>query len=348
MQASYGWERVEKRSGGAGRAKVGKTEGKRQHFMANSACGGRIARGFEIGRTKRLFAGKKIAHCNNGAGKPAILASISGSGRPRALGLPYAGRIPVAKIGRKAFWAFPLPFATNVCFARASILAGKLRTLRSCALREMPAGRLLKGIRKRAGNAKAASAVMAGRRFWHHISQTKDRDPGSANPSRMEYVKLFGKLHECGIRYLICGGLAVNIYGIPRMTADIDILIDFEESNVARCEEALETLAFAPLIPVKLRSLLDQAVREQLIQQKNLIAYSYYNTRSNFMHVDILIDVPLRFDEMWQAKERRELDGIPIYIVSLPHLIDMKRYANRTQDVQDILMLEKLQRLSFD
>ena len=161
----------------------------------------------------------------------------------------------------------------------------------------------------------------------------------------MEYVKLFEKLHQEKIRYLICGGLAVNIYGIPRMTADIDILIDFEEGNVRRFEGALEDLNFASLIPIKLTSLLDAEYRKQMINHKNLIAYSYYNTKSNFMNVDILIDNPFSFENMWKEREMREVDSSPIQIVSLKHLIEMKRHANRVQDVQDILMLEKLQRI---
>ena len=43
----------------------------------------------------------------------------------------------------------------------------------------------------------------------------------------MEYLELFSKLEQFKVRYLICGGLAVNIYVIPRMTADIDLLLDF-------------------------------------------------------------------------------------------------------------------------
>ena len=41
----------------------------------------------------------------------------------------------------------------------------------------------------------------------------------------MDYFKLFEALYLAKIKYLVCGGLAVNIYGIPRMTADVDLLI---------------------------------------------------------------------------------------------------------------------------
>jgi hypothetical protein len=54
----------------------------------------------------------------------------------------------------------------------------------------------------------------------------------------MEIKKIFDVLNQYNVKYLVCGGLAVNIYGIPRMTADIDLLLDFEESNVLNFENA--------------------------------------------------------------------------------------------------------------
>ncbi len=39
---------------------------------------------------------------------------------------------------------------------------------------------------------------------------------------------LLGKLQESRIEYALCGGLALALYGIPRATVDIDIMVQKE------------------------------------------------------------------------------------------------------------------------
>jgi predicted nucleotidyltransferase len=161
----------------------------------------------------------------------------------------------------------------------------------------------------------------------------------------MEYTKIFKALYEQKIRYLVCGGLAVNIYGIPRMTADIDILVDFDIENITNFERVMADLDFAPVIPVNLRTFVDEKTRYQAIIEKSLIAYSYYNTRINFLNLDVLMDTPISFQELWRNREERAIEDIKVFIVSLDHLIALKRYANRIQDNHDIDLLSKLSKI---
>lgn len=158
----------------------------------------------------------------------------------------------------------------------------------------------------------------------------------------MEYIQLFQKLEEQKIKYLVCGGLAVNIYGIPRMTADIDILLDFTEDNLEKFETAIKQLKYQSMIPLSIRTFVSKKEREKAISEKNLIAYSYFNSISNYMNLDVLIDTPFPFDAIWNDKEEREIEGITINIVSVNHLIEMKKYSNRKQDQDDVTLLSKL------
>ena len=45
-------------------------------------------------------------------------------------------------------------------------------------------------------------------------------------------------------RYLIVGGLAVNLYGVPRITQDIDMIISDDKENVNRLIRVMEELGY--------------------------------------------------------------------------------------------------------
>jgi hypothetical protein len=129
----------------------------------------------------------------------------------------------------------------------------------------------------------------------------------------MYYTELLKALYNENIRYLLCGGLAVNIYGIPRMTADIDIILDFKKENILRFEKVMFMLNYQKTPPVPLTDLLDEQKRKKFKETKNLPVYSYYNGAASYLNLDILIDVPVTFERMWKNKRGlcAVLDQIP-------------------------------------
>jgi hypothetical protein len=157
----------------------------------------------------------------------------------------------------------------------------------------------------------------------------------------MEAEQLFLKLYNNNVRYLLCGGLAVNIYGIPRMTADIDILIDFNAANIASFETTVKKLGYKSILPLPLNQLADVKLRDQLISEKNLIAYSYFGAMQANMSLDVIIFSPLSFSDMWAEKEERSIDDAKVFLVSVNHLKLLKQNTGREQDKQDIINLNK-------
>lgn len=157
----------------------------------------------------------------------------------------------------------------------------------------------------------------------------------------MEYLKIFKALDDNKVRYIVCGGLAMNIYGVPRMTIDIDLLLDFTKENIDLFQKILFELKYKPLQPVDLDSLVDEKSRRVAIDSKNMIVYSYYNQISSFMQLDVLLDVPLTFEELWVRKAEVKSGEVSINLVSVGDLIKMKEYSNRIQDRDDIALLTK-------
>jgi hypothetical protein len=49
-------------------------------------------------------------------------------------------------------------------------------------------------------------------------------------------------LNKAGAKYILVGGFAVNYHGLPRMTHDIDLLVDPSSENMERVKKALACL----------------------------------------------------------------------------------------------------------
>ena len=157
----------------------------------------------------------------------------------------------------------------------------------------------------------------------------------------IEVQELLHNLSLRGVRYLLCGGLAVNIYGVQRSTGDIDLLVDFDEENIASFLSAVKTLHYINSLPLRLDELVDEQTRMKHISERNLIAYSFYSTLKGRMSLDVLVDVPLPFEELWLRRETRDFEGTNVELVSREDLIRLKQYAGREQDKQDIILLSK-------
>jgi hypothetical protein len=48
----------------------------------------------------------------------------------------------------------------------------------------------------------------------------------------MFYVELFRALERAQVRYLLVGGVAVNLHGAERLTMDVDIMLALDPENL--------------------------------------------------------------------------------------------------------------------
>lgn len=158
----------------------------------------------------------------------------------------------------------------------------------------------------------------------------------------MYYLDLLKEFHTSGIRYMIAGGLSVNLHGIPRVTQDIDIIISLDSENIRLVNSVLEKLGFEPSLPVNPEDLSDESIREAWIREKNLIAFSFHHKTDNYRVVDIVLVHPLDFDSAYLNRTVKSVRDFTINLVSIDDLIKMKKFSGRNQDISDIELLEKL------
>lgn len=153
-------------------------------------------------------------------------------------------------------------------------------------------------------------------------------------------------MNDAGIRYLVVGGVAVNLHGYRRFTADVDILLALDEENVKNITVLMHDMGYVERLPVELRVLADGAKLQRLIEEKGMTAYTFLSNKRDRIDLDVLAGASLGFDDYNTRKLIVNLDeGLKVPVVSLDDLLAMKRAAHRSQDVRDIEVLLQLKGL---
>jgi len=141
---------------------------------------------------------------------------------------------------------------------------------------------------------------------------------------------------------MVAGGTAVNLYGIERATADIDIVLQLEKGNLLKFIEVAEKLGLKPKTPVKLEDFTDPEKRKSWRINKGMMVFSLYDPRNPFFLIDIFTEIPFDFDEVYRQRNRIRFENIVIPVVPIKKLIAMKEESDRPQDRADVFYLRKI------
>ena len=151
--------------------------------------------------------------------------------------------------------------------------------------------------------------------------------------TELEILKtIASRLHSAGIEYMVTGSMTLALYAIPRMTRDIDIVIQVQVTDLGILVALFKNDFYID----------EESVREAIADRGIF----------NIIHNDsiIKIDFILRKDEEYRIVEfsRRktcDIEGVPISFVSpedliLSKLIWMKHSLSEVQfrDVRQIVL----------
>jgi hypothetical protein len=137
---------------------------------------------------------------------------------------------------------------------------------------------------------------------------------------------VFASLQAHNVRYVVIGGIAAVLHGVPRATFDLDILVEATLENVERL----------------LNAFLDARLgTASLTTPENVLAHeiTVFNDR---VRIDVQTVTPgIDFEQAWQRREIMKYEGREFYVVSLADLLASKRAAGRDKDLEDVRMLEQ-------
>src|SRR5210317_1478467 len=122
------------------------------------------------------------------------------------------------------------------------------------------------------------------------------------------FKNLFLALNEESVKYLVAGGIAVNLYGIERATADIDIVLKVDEKNLSKFVRVAKKLGLQPRLPLALDDLIDGEKRKSWIVDKDMVVYSLYDAKNPFFLLDIFVQEPFHFEEVYEKRKKIEFE----------------------------------------
>ena len=121
---------------------------------------------------------------------------------------------------------------------------------------------------------------------------------------------VFACLSSRHVKYLVIGGTAAVLHGVPRATFDLDILIEATPENATRLLAALRDAGFGTALLLEM---------EELLRHEITIFRDLYR-------VDVQTSTPgLRFEEAWPRRLEMTFDGVTFWVASKDDLIASKR-----------------------
>lgn len=162
----------------------------------------------------------------------------------------------------------------------------------------------------------------------------------------MRYVELVEALAARKVRFVIVGGVAVVLHGVPRTTFDLDVLLDLSPENVGAFVAVMVEQGLSPRAPVDALGLADPATRAAWVSEKHLKAFSFADSHGGI--VDVLLVAPLDYDAAAADAEEITVRSATVKLASIPALIRLKEAAGREKDRSDIQALLVAQRLATE
>ncbi|MGL5866037.1 MAG: hypothetical protein ACRCYX_09230 [Dermatophilaceae bacterium] len=158
----------------------------------------------------------------------------------------------------------------------------------------------------------------------------------------MRLLDVVAALGSSGVEHVVVGGVAVVLHGHVRTTVDLDLVIDLSPDNALAAIDVLTGLGLRPRLPVPAESFADETTRREWVEQRHLVAFTFYDPEDPFVEVDLFADPPIPFADLMGGSVLLDVRGVPIRVASIEHLVVMKELAGRTQDRADVEALRRL------
>jgi hypothetical protein len=161
----------------------------------------------------------------------------------------------------------------------------------------------------------------------------------------MFYLDLFRALEEEKVRYLLVGGVAVNLHGAERLTMDVDLMLSLDAENLRRFLVVARRLTLKPVLPVTLEQFCDAKTVESWIGEKRMLAFQLRSPDARAPSIDILVKPVIPFEPAYGRRATMRVEEVAIDVAAVEDLIALKSRTGRLIDKSDIQALHRLDEL---
>ena len=158
------------------------------------------------------------------------------------------------------------------------------------------------------------------------------------------YENILKEFQKQKVKYVLVGGMAVNLLGALRATNDLDVLVELSDKNLLKIVKILKKNGYHIKQPVDPAGIADKKIRGDWIKNKNLKALNFYK-EGGMQEVDLIIDSPVLFKKAYSDCVTVKAAGMVIKVASIDDMIKMKRKAGRAIDKFDIAELKTIRKL---
>ncbi|MDE1977346.1 MAG: hypothetical protein KGI84_08835, partial [Elusimicrobia bacterium] len=107
---------------------------------------------------------------------------------------------------------------------------------------------------------------------------------------------------------------------------------------------SMTVMGYRPKAPVPVQDFAKKELRERWASEKNMRVFSFFHPKKPFELVDVFIGEPIPFADAYARRKNVDLESMVLPVISGPDLIKLKKISARPQDLEDIKMIEALQK----
>ena len=156
--------------------------------------------------------------------------------------------------------------------------------------------------------------------------------------------EILTSLSRGGVKFVVCGGVAVVLHGVERLTMDVDLSVSMDYKNLALLLDIIKELGMVPRVPIPAESILDPEKRKIMTDVKNALVFTFIDINNPYRQIDIFLGRDTLYAELIKDAVIINFSGEKIPVVSIQDLIKMKKQINplREKDKSDIRELQLL------